>query len=477
MRHLISTLFVLFATVCVAAPPSRITRAIDKRQTRVIPGGVHPLARPEFDKGAVDPQTPMSHIMLLVKQTARQRVELEELVADQQNPSSPLFHKWLTPEEFGSRFGLSPSDHSKVVAWLSSEGFQVKESARGRNWIAFSGKAGQVAASLHTGIHRYEVEGAVRMANAGEAAVPEALADVVDGFLGLDDFPMRSFSHRVEPTFTSGGSHFLAPEDFATIYNLNPLYKAGFDGTGQTIAVVGQSQISITDLRAFRTRFGLPANDPRMILYGGTDPGFTGSQFEGHLDVEWASAIAPKASISYIYGTSALTAYISAVSSNLAPIITISYGGCENDYRATFYRAVGQQANAQGITVLASSGDAGVAGCDRQGSFIASRGHQAVFPTVAPEITSVGGTQFVEGSGTYWTATNTANSGSALSYIPEAAWNETSGTNGILAGGGGVSTLYPQPAWQQGPGVPTGMRHYPDLSLTAALHDAYSTLR
>ena len=278
---------------------------------------------------------------------------------------------------------------------------------------------------------------------------------------------------RFQPNFNSGNSHFLSPEDFATIYNVAPLYKAGLDGTGQSIAIVGQSQLSLTDLRAFRTRFGLPANDPKMILYGGTDPGVTGDQIEGHLDVEWANAIAPKAAINYIYGISAFSAFLSAVNSNLSPIISISYGGCELDFRASFYRSIAQQANAQGITVLASSGDSGSA-CDFQGSVISTRGQGAGFPTVLPEITSVGGTQFVEGSGTYWATTNSANFGSALSYIPEAAWNETSGINGLLAGGGGASAIHALPAWQQGPGVPTdGMRRYPDVALTAAAHDAY----
>jgi uncharacterized protein (TIGR03437 family) len=471
MRYTIAA-FLLFNAICAAAPPNRISRPIDNRKSRVLAGGVHRLAQPQFDKGAIDASTMLPHMVLMVRPTAIQRAELEELVANQQNPSSPLFHKWLTPEEFGNRFGLSASDHSKVIGWLAGEGFEVTESARARNWIAFRGTAGQVAKTLHTRIHRYEVDGATHIANAEEPAVPEALAEVVDGFLELNDFPMKSFAVPV-PLFTSGTSHFLSPEDFATIYNITPLYKAGLDGTGTSIAVVGQSQLSLTDLRAFRTRFGLPANDPKMILYGGADPGVTGSQIEGHLDVEWANAIAPKAAINYIYGANAFTAVVAAVNSNLSPIITISYGGCELDFTSAFYRSVAQQANAQGITILASSGDSGSA-CDRQGSVSSSRGQSAHFPTVLPEITSVGGTQFVEGTGTYWSTANSPNFGSALSYIPEAAWNETSGINGLLAGGGGVSAVHPMPAWQQGFGVPTdGMRRYPDVALTAAAHDAY----
>jgi uncharacterized protein (TIGR03437 family) len=435
---------------------------------------VHRLAQPKFDRGAVDPAMTLDQITLMVKLSRAQQDDLDQLLAGQQNPSSPLFHQWLTPEEFGSRFGLSPADHSKVVAWLTAEGFDVTDSARGRNWISFRGTAGQVAQSLHTRMRRYEVNGEMHYANSTALSVPEALTDVVEGFLGLDDFKLKPQSKLVAPAYNSGSNHYMVPEDFATIYNVAPLYAAGLDGAGQGIAVVGQSAILLSDIRAFRTRYNLPANDPKMLLYSSADPGYNSAQVEGNLDVEWAGAIAPKATIYYVYGQSAFSAFISAVNANLAPVISISYGGCENDYRPTYYRSIAQQANAQGITVLASSGDAGAMGCDVQGSAYGANGRVAAFPTVLPEITSVGGTQFVEGSGSYWASTNSANYGSAKSYIPEAVWNETSQAEGILAGGGGVSRLHPQPAWQTGPGVPNdGFRHYPDVSFSAALHDAY----
>src|SRR5437764_1070308 len=202
MRRTTLALFAL-AALCAAAAPSRVTRAVDSRRTRTLVGGVHRLAQAAFDRGAIDPATRIDHITLMVKASGAQRAELEQLVAEQQNPSSPWFRMWLTPEEFGNRFGLSPSDHSKVVAWLAGEGFQVKESARARNWIAFSGTAGQVAKSLHTPIHRFQVEGETRIANAAEPAVPEALADVIEGFLGLDDFQPWPDSKLVPPDYNS----------------------------------------------------------------------------------------------------------------------------------------------------------------------------------------------------------------------------------------------------------------------------------
>jgi len=457
-----------------AAAPNRIVRPVDGRQVHTLGGGVHRLAQARFDRGAVDAAKTLDHMTLMIRLTQAQQDDLDQLLANQQNPASPWFHQWLTPEEFGSRFGLSAEDYSKVAAWLAGEGFQVIETARGRNWIGFRGTAGQVARSLHTEIRRYEVNGEMHYANSAAPAVPEALAGVVDGFLGLDDFRLKPQNVPVPPDYNSGSSHYLVPEDFATIYNIAPLYAAGFDGTGQSIAVVGESNILLSDIRAFRTRYNLPANDPKILLYSSTDPGYTSAQIEGNLDVEWAGAIAPKATINYVYGPSAFSAFIATVNANLAPVITISYGGCENDYRPTYYRSIAQQANAQGITVLVSSGDAGGMGCDIQGSAYGAGGRVGAFPATLGEITSVGGTEFVEGSGSYWASGNSGNLGSAKSYIPEAAWNETGPLYGILAGGGGVSRYQPQPAWQSGPGLASdGFRHYPDVSFTAALHDGY----
>ncbi|HLK68282.1 MAG TPA: protease pro-enzyme activation domain-containing protein [Bryobacteraceae bacterium] len=459
----------------VAAAPDRVTRAVDANRTRVIAGHLRRQAQPQFDQGPVDESMRLDDIVLLFKPSAAQQADLDRLLTDQQNPSSPQFRQWLTPEEFGNRFGLSAGDHSKVVAWLTSQGLHLNRSGRARNWVSFSGTAGQVSKALHTPIHRYQVNGVAHFANAAEPSVPEAFADVAGGFLGLDDFKPISQAKMVPPGFNSGSSHFLVPEDYATIYNIAPLYKAGFDGTGQSIAVVGQSDVLVSDLRAFRTRYNLPANDPKMLPYSTTDPGFTGDQGEGNLDLEWASAIAPNATIYYVYGPGAFTAIIAAVDLNVAPIVSSSYLQCEVDEPTPAYRAILQQGNAQGITIVNASGDSGAAGiCDPQGVFqFATKGKIVNFPASVPEVTGVGGTQFVEGTGTYWATTNSPNFGSALSYIPEAAWNE-SGPSGLNSTGGGASVYNSQPVWQSGPGVPTdGYRHVPDVSLTSAGHDAY----
>jgi uncharacterized protein (TIGR03437 family) len=472
-----SALF-LIAANC-AAQSSRIVQPVRNEQSRAIRGNIHPLARPQYDQGPVDSSMSLDHVMLMVKLDAAQQQDLDRLLAAQQNPSSPDFHNWLTPEAFADRFGLSASDHSKVSAWLQSQGLNVQETGRGRNWIAFSGTAGQVSRALRTSIHRYAVNGETHFANSVEPSVPDALSSVVGGFIGLDDFHMKPMISKYvkigsSPSYTKGNSHYLTPEDFATIYNLPPLYKTGFDGTGQSIAVVGQSDVALSDLNSFRSRFGLPASSPRFVLYG-ADPGTNGDEIEGDLDIQWAGAVAPKATIYYVYGQDALEAAIVAVSLNVAPILSISYGNCEIEFPTLLFRSVFQQANAQGMTVFSASGDAGPAACDVQGlNPFATRGRAVSFPSSLPEVTGVGGTQFNDATGNYWAPSNDAAGGSALSYIPEAAWNETAPGFGLGTSGGGASVLISKPDWQTGVGVPNdNARDVPDVALSAAVHDPY----
>ena len=477
-------LLLIFVGTLAAETPDRVTRPVDSGRTLVLQGNIHHLAQTKFDQGVADPRTPMNDMVFLVKPSAAQLADLGQLLIDQQNQSSASFHRWLTAEAFGERFGLSDSDLAKVSTWLKSAGFTISHQARSRNWIAFSGTAELTARAFHTSIHRYAsddpADRQIRYANATDPSIPEALADVAGGLLGLNNFHMQPAGHLVTsatpgatPAYTVGSTHLLAPADFETIYDLAPLVQSGLDGTGQSIAVVGESDVLPSDLSAFRTRYGLPAKSPSFVPYG-ADPGYNGAELEGNLDLEWAGAIAPKASIYYVYGQSAFIAAVYAIELDIASIVSISYSGCENDYAQAGYEPLAQQANAQGITIISSAGDAGPAGCDSQGSEpLATHGRQVAFPAVLPEVTSIGGSQFVEGTGTYWATTNSAAFGSALSYIPETAWNQ-SGSDGLFASGGGESRLYAKPVWQTGTGVPgDNARDVPDLTFSAASHDPY----
>jgi uncharacterized protein (TIGR03437 family) len=475
------TLAFLFCTFVTAssellAQPNRITSIDDARRV-ILHGRVHPKAQPQYDQGAVDPSMKIGYITLMLKQSPAQQASLEQLLEQQQDRSSPNYHRWLTPEQFGDRFGLSPSDYSAVVAWIESQGLHLDDQAHARNWVAFSGSAGQVARAFHAEIHRFVTDGESYFANATELRIPAALDGVVGGVRGLDDFWKRP---EPKPEFTtSSGAHQLSPDDWATIYDVTPLYKMGIDGTGQRLVILGRSDTNQSYVDAFRAMFGLPPSQIEMHLVG-PDPGVTNASGEAALDLEWSGAIARNATIVYVYANNFYDAAQGAVDQNLAPVMSMSAGNCEPN-GAAGHRAIAQQANAQGITWLASSGDSGPAGCDPHGIFgstqggTASLGFAVSIPASFPEVTAVGGTEFSEGSGQYWGSSNSASGGSAISYIPEMAWNDTAAGGGLLASGGGGSIYFPKPAWQTGPGVPDdSARDIPDISFNASGdHDGY----
>jgi subtilase family serine protease len=179
-------------------------------------------------------------------------------------------------------------------------------------------------------------------------------------------------------------------------------------------------------------------------------------------------------------GVDASAAYI--VDHNLAPVMSTSYGSCEQTLgpvQSAFYNALWKQAAAEGITSFVSSGDSGGAGCDATGGNYAS-GVAVNGIASTPYNIAVGGTQLDDTANpsAYWNSVSDATTGlSALGYIPEKAWNESSNDPMgvlLLGGGGGVSTLYAKPNWQVALGVPNdGKRDLPDFSLTAAVHDGY----
>jgi uncharacterized protein (TIGR03437 family) len=474
-----SLLFCLSAAVA-DAQPDRVRGVIDNSRTSILHGLVHANARADNDKGAVEDSFTLPAITLQLRPSAAQQTALEQLLAQQQDPGSPNYHNWLTPEQYADRFGLSANDLGKVSNWIKSQGFAVTGTARGRNWLTFSGAAQQVKSAFHTEIHRYIVNGETHYANATDPAIPAALTDVVSSIRGLNDFRLKARLRKPGlPLATSGGTHQIAPDDFAAIYDVTPLFQSGVDGTGQKLVVVGQTDIEISDIQKFRGNFNLSAPNVQQVRVPNTpDPGISSGDLpEADLDIEWSGAVARNATVIYVYSDDVWTSAMYAVDQNLAPVLTMSYGSCEpgdlGDIPA--YQSVAQQANSQGITWFAAAGDSGAGDCEDQGASIAQDGLAVDLPGSVPEITSMGGTEFLDQSGSYWSGSNTANGASALSYIPEKAWNDTA-LDGELAGtGGGASVYFPQPAWQTGPGVPSdGARHVPDLALNASAdHDGY----
>ncbi len=476
-----------------SSPPVRI----DNSNTVVLPGNVSPQARPEFDVGPTNPSKLMKHMILTLKVSPAKEAALKDFLRRQQEPGSSDYHKWLTPDEFGQRFGASEQDIRTVTGWLRSQGFSIDKVAKGRMAVNFSGTVGQVQRAFHTQIDNFRVNGKMHDANAWDPSIPRALSGMVAGVVSLHNFPRKPMhivvgavpTHGIAPAYTSGDAHFLAPGDFATIYDLDPLYTAGIDGTGVTIAIVGRTHIQTAPVTTFRQTLGLPANDPVITVNPAGDPGDLGGgeDMEAYLDVEWSGAVAPKATVNFVCSASTAATdgvdlsaqYI--VDNDLAPVMSTSFGMCEDSMGATenkFYNDLWMQAAAEGITSCVASGDSGSAGCDSAGADTGTGlGVNGLSST--PYNVSVGGTLFMDTSnpGQYWSSTNQTDLSSALSYIPEQAWNESAletGGNGLWATGGGVSMTYTKPSWQVAPGVPDdGMRDVPDVSLSASGHNAY----
>ena len=441
-----------------------------QEQSVVLSGRVHPAARPSNDQGAIDPSFPLRGVTILLKRSAAQQTDLQQLLAQQRDPASASYRRWLTPEQYGSRFGATDAEVAQFTSWLQSQGFTNVTVSRSRTFITFNGTAGQAQSALHTQIHRYLVNGRMHYANATAPSLPASLAAMTSGFLGLHDFHLQPrLKTPSHPELNSGGGHRVGPDDFAAIYDVTPLYAAGVDGTGQKIAVVGQTDIYTSDIQSFRNNFNLAA--PNLVLTpvpSRPDPGVSSGDLpEAALDIEWSGAVARNATIVYVYSDDVIQSLIYAIDQNLAPVISMSYGGCEpQDFvDLPSFQSMAQQANAQGQTWLAASGDSGAGDCEDQGAVVAQDGPAVDIPAAIPEVTGMGGTVLNDTGGAYWNAST----GTALGYIPEQVWNDTTLGGGLAASGGGGSVFFAQPAWQTGPGVPKdSVRHVPDLSLASS---------
>jgi len=481
----------LASTLCFAIPSDRVVGPIDSSQMVAISGNMHALAQPRFDLGLTDSSKVLNGVTLAFRPSAAQQADLDNLLAQQQDRSSPNYHKWLTPAQFADRFGMTRNDIARVQSWLESQGLKVSSVANSRNLISFNGTAAQIETVFHTEIHNYLVEGVIHFANATNPSVPAALAGVVLSVGNLHDFRPKPRVRR-SPHFTSDqtGNHFLTPGDLATIYDL----PAGVDGTGQTIAVVGQTAIDTNDIANFRSAAQLPAKLPTLLLVPGTGSSevFTSDETEADLDLEWSNGVAKNATVIFVYVGSDPNATVwnalqYAIDHDVAPVISISYGACEVANHQAFDDTVqtqAQQANAQGQTISSSSGDSGAADCDPDTSDSATQGLAVDVPAAIPEVTGVGGTEFFGDAAsasttTYWLgATGSDTIDSAITYIPEETWNDTTADiangGGLSASGGGASLYFAKPSWQSSDGIAGTTRDVPDVALSASAdHDAY----
>ncbi len=486
-----------------------ITQPVDDTRLTVLKGNTHPLARPQYDLGTAPASLPMQRMLLVLKRSPEQESALQSLLSQQQDKHSPNYHKWLTPQQFGRQFGPTDADMHIITSWLQSHGFQVGAS-KGRTVLEFSGSASQVHEAFHTAIHKYVVNGEQHWANASDPSIPTALTPAVGGVLTLHNFLKKPQLHlsktpvaaklrpgkSPEVTF-SDGTHALAPGDYATIYNINPVYNSNNVGQLATIGVVGRSNLynSGGDPENFRQDFlPLDSSEDFTVILNGPDPGDLGGgeEAEATLDTTWSGAVAQGALIDFVVSASTNTtdgvdlSELYIIENNLADVMTESFGSCEADFsqsEADGYSALAEQAAAQGISYFVSTGDSGAEGCDDPNSETVASGPISVnLLASTPFDTAVGGNVFNEnGNSTlYWSATNT-NQESALSYIPEDVWNDSCtatacGSNAnISAASGGASMFFTKPSWQTGvTGILNdGTRDIPDVALTSASHDPY----
>jgi Pro-kumamolisin, activation domain/Bacterial Ig-like domain (group 3) len=484
----------MFAKVTTAARPEvRVTKKVENDKRATLYGHVSGAIRTATDLGRQEPSTPSPGMIMVLKSSEEQKREIRKLVDEQQDRRTVNYHQWVTPEEFGEYFGVHDADLEQIKDWLRSQGFTVDSVSKSKRVIRFSGNIGQIEQAFQTEMHLYNYKGELHVANNSEISVPEAFKKVIAGVTLHNFYRKGSFESQRQiklggtfksqgPKYTSSSTtHYVGPADFATIYNTAPLLTAGINGAGETIAIVGRSDILMSDVESYRQLFNLPPNDPTFIHAGvdnGVNPGDDG---ESDLDVEISGGYAPNAHVDFVIGTPTFlvdgitNSFEYIVENNLADIVSSSYGNCELNEGTggnAFNNQAFEQAAAQGMSVFIAAGDNGPAECDDQNDSLEVLGYAAGAESSTPYSVAVGGTEMygecaAPGVGCsqanfakYWNTSNSLYESSALEYVPEVPWNDGKGSistassssalSGLWSGSGGISQYYLRPSWQTG---------------------------
>ena len=514
------------ATAAHAQATPRITGPVNESALVSLPGQVHPWARPQFDRGAA-PETLSGHMLLVLRRSPEQETALHTYLASQQDPHSANYHKWLTPEAFGKRFGVADSDVQSVSSYLSSKGMRVGRVYGSHMAVEVEATAGQIRSGFQTEIHAYSVGGKTYYANSTNPKIPSALSRVVAGFASLNNFhaeggsgagtpaTLNAATHTLKPlytiTATNPDTYGVSPADLAVIYGIPATTGQGAGGRNVNIGIVGDSDINVQYITNYRNIFGLnPATNPPTVptvVVDGNDPGVNGDAYIAYKQIELVSAVAPNANIYYY--TSATTDYdsgiyfalIRAVEDNQVQVLLNGFQECESAIGSgamELVNDVAEEAAALGMTFVSASGNSGSAGCAIPGTSGSLAGATYAVNGFAssPYLTAVGGTDFYYGTDAitnYWSTTNgtgylSVNTTSTGKFkngtFQEQAWNDSyatsnavTGTSVQMAGGGGVSTVgldgtskpQPQPSYQSGKvnGISTTARVIPDVSFFA----------
>jgi subtilase family serine protease len=454
-----SAIRIAFALLLVSV---RISHATERYELR---NSVSPRATVSRWLRAADPDESLEMSVTL---RLRQADQLASLISAQQDPVSPQYHRWLTPDEFAARFAPLPEEQGAVVDWLQREGFVVRPKVNGAR-IDFSGTVMTVERTFGVRMSHYSHRGRTPLANENPPLLPVEFIDSVD-FVRLNTFPLADPLVRVSRS--TGLVNAMAPLDMYVAYDMQTMLDAGVNGSGQTIAVVARSDFNVSDVASFEQQFGVPVHSP-LKVFPSTHPGvgapngvcqgirdprqleqcMQGEEGEVLLDTEWASAMAPGATVLVDISGADIDASLLDIVTNHseAKTITMSFGACErlDSSDISVFGAMYAQAAAQGQAVLVTTGDDGADGCQD------GRGRSVNVLASDPNVTAVGGTALDPGFNA---------SGNATAYVSETVWNDVGG-----ASGGGVSALVSKPAYQSAPGVPAdGFRDQPDVSLLAS---------
>jgi subtilase family serine protease len=439
--------------------------------------------------------------------------ELDRTLAELYDPSSPTYHRWLTPDQFHARFSPRTSDVAAVRGWLSAEGFSIVTVPANRLFVTAEGSVAEVERAFDVAENTYRVDGSVLRAPNRDPAVPAAVAPLITAITGLDGAmtlarpnidapppppagtsvgPCSSYwGQRTSTDFTNpygpGPLPWLIcgykPWQINSAYGVDRLHAAGLDGRGQTIAITGAffSPTIRRDVQHFSDRFLDRAGQTlhyREIVAPGTtrypkDPAETQSWYiEQALDVEWAHAVAPRASVVYVGAANDArgldVALNYAVDHHVADVISNSWGMPEayaphGEIKAL--NAVFQQAAVQGTGVYFASGDDG----DNRA---VTGARSAGFPDSSPWVTSVGGTSLAVGpNGQYlWEA----GWGTTTTDWKHDHWQPAAPGPFLYGAGGGASHVFAMPGYQAAEVPPADAmwngklrRVEPDLALVA----------
>jgi subtilase family serine protease len=484
-------------------------------------GLVPEWATDEADQGALPMPIQIPHLTVFLSRPAQNEWGFQDLLLEQQNRSSALYHRWYSAKQIGQRFGPPADQLEEVVKWLRDSGLQVLSVSNSRVFIEVSGDTEVLSAALGIQFHLYKVAGKTRVSIDGDPSVPRSLALIISSISGLSTEIGETTLHSSgsHPLFTNchgaNCAHYIAPNDFAAIYDATPVYQKGLTGSGRVIGIIGMAEVYGADINAFNSVTDSSVPIPTVFVPPmGTDPGpalsappdgcsgddqppicsYFDYQKEATLDIQRAGSVAPGASLELIVsadtggdpGILVATEYaVDGGPTIPVDILSLSFLSCETgatSVQANTWNSLFQQAAAEGISVFVAAGDSDATSCEKHfetpvpnNQFLSIN-----YLCASGSVTCMGGSEFNDTASPslYWGSANSEGLESALSYIPEGAWNDPIQQNGgvtsyVVEGtGGGFSQFIPAPPWQATVNTDLG-RAVPDAAFSSSCHDAY----